>query len=349
MYINKILSIILVIAGLLLPGSMQCQFASFTPFNNTPVHLNPAFNGIFNSKYRLSIQYKNQGRSFLKENAYQDYFADAEMRLNAFGHDQWSVGLSLANSVAGASKFQNSQVMINTAYLKKLAGNNYLRTAHYLSAGLQIGAGQRRISQGNYLFGDQINPITGKPEWESIEQIAHTRQYWDFNAGLAWYFVDAKRYSLTAGIAVWHLNSPLVSILPDGIEELKPGWSLTLNGNFLIGDHFSLEPAVIWKYESIFHNIYVGTQFNTGNFDGSDMTLSLGAWLRSGLYIKSFLPGSFIITASVKKSQVQIGLGINFSINEIQMADEGFGALEFSAIFLIGELKTKHNLLCPDL
>lgn len=335
---------------LCLPFLLVAQFAVYTPFSASPMYLNPAFNGVFQENYRLSVQYKNQGFNYLRENSYQDLFFEGEIRFNAFGKDSWALGLHLDDSMAGTAGYKVSNANINAAYLKKLSFNQKTKGSHYLSVGSQAGAGQRKIAGDRLVFPEDLDSETGeiKPlnsgNWTGLN-----RNYLNLHAGLVYYYIVQGKYNMTAGIAAENLNKATISLLDGDNEIQKIKWNVSLSGALKLKNSISIHPSFILQKQGLFSSLLTGVSMGIDFTDSSDFSLLSGLWLRSFSQNNEWDAGSIGISSMLGFDKLKIGLALNFSLNEIRALDNAYRSMEISTIYTFGQLKNTNNIVCPKM
>ncbi|RYZ33886.1 MAG: type IX secretion system membrane protein PorP/SprF [Sphingobacteriales bacterium] len=180
---------------LLLTGSFCfAQDHLYSQFFNAPIYLNPALNGQFEGKVRLSMVYRNQYTTVPGNFNYIS--ASVDYNIPKFGG---GFGLMFTRSSEGLAYLKNNSIA--GIYSYSVGSQDYV-----LSFGLQAGAVNRAIDESRLVFGDQIDPslgiIPGQPTSADAFPF-NSKFYFDAGAG-----VNLVVGNFMAGVAMHHLNRP---------------------------------------------------------------------------------------------------------------------------------------------
>jgi len=196
----------------------QAQDAQFTQYYNAPQYLNPAFTGTgmdtrFGANYRL--QWPGLG------SPYKNYSVWADHNLLAV---KSGIGMLIRHDAVGKTGISSTDVDFSYAYQVDLGEEWAFR------AGLQMGFGVRAIDYQQLVFGDQLD-ANGSTGNASVDPLANagrnSKLYPDISAGGILF--NDKFY---VGLSAYHLNSPNMSFMDGGIDELPT--KISVHGGYTI-------------------------------------------------------------------------------------------------------------------
>ncbi|MCC6283561.1 MAG: type IX secretion system membrane protein PorP/SprF, partial [Saprospiraceae bacterium] len=132
--LNKPIFLLVTLLAVFSP-SLQAQDPRFSQYYASSWNLNPAMTGIFDGRWRATVNYRDQWNSFLSPNPFRTYAASFETRFNVGANDDYAAfGLGAMHDEAGTARFVQNKVQLGGAFLKQLSGGRY-SNEHYLSAG----------------------------------------------------------------------------------------------------------------------------------------------------------------------------------------------------------------------
>ena len=212
-YFSKVQGAILNVPTLLF--FIFCQLSVITSqdlhlsqYQYAPMHTSPALTGFAVDGTLMSVQYRSEWAPLLGDNSFKTTSANFEYRDNTKSHDFWGYGIALWSDQAGA--LRHTQVQLNIAYSKQLAGNDGLQ--HTLSAGFDIGLMQRIIDVTDRRWLSQYNGDGGfDPNLPGSTLDIYNRTLPDFGLGLAWHTTFKNNSFISVALAAQHLNKPDIS------------------------------------------------------------------------------------------------------------------------------------------
>jgi len=139
----------------------------------------------------LFLNYRNQFPSL--DNPYITYSASYDQYVEPL---HGGLGFSLMNDVQGNGSL--NQFNLSTIYSYHFQVNRSL----YVNSGLQASFYQRKLSASKFIFGDQIDPITGNISAGSESYNDIKKDFLDFSTGFAAFYKD-----LYGGISFSHLSN----------------------------------------------------------------------------------------------------------------------------------------------
>jgi len=336
-------------------GNAQAQDPRFSQFYAAPWSLNPAMTGLFNGKWRVTANYRDQWGSILSPNPFRTYAAAADMRFQVANEDYFALGIGALHDEAGTARFSQNQIQLGGAFLKQLSGG-VRQNDHYLSAGAQIGMGQHSLDWGRLWFSRQFDPITETPDYNAGNgeptQSGSTPLYLDFHAGLLWYmfFGDNGGFAYVGG-AMHHLNRPNTSLVNDDQEHLYARWAGHGGAQLPFSESTSLMPAVQVMKQGPAFEADLGFNLRYTNNDLHELALRAGLWGR----IVNRLDGdghldtgmdAITVVGMVELDRVIVGLSYDITVSSLVRANNSRGAFELSVTYVHpGEKRRK--VVCP--
>lgn len=347
---QPILLLVLIFLGF--SGEIKAQDPRFSQYFASPWNLNPALNGVFNGKWRATVNYRDQWGSFLSPVPFRTYSAAFEHRLQlGYGDDYASFGIGAMHDEAGTARFSQDKVQLGGAVLKQLSGGRR-QADHYLSAGAQLGFGQNSIDWGRLWFSRQFDASsetvnTGLSSNEPNAN-ADSKSYLDFNAGLLWYAVFENDGFFYLGGAVHHLNNPKISLAADDNETLYTRWTGHLGGQFPLNESISLLPGALVMNQGPAFETDLGLNLRYSNNDFNELALRAGAWTRVGNKLdKGLQVDAVTVVGMLELSRWMLGLSYDITVSSLTQANNSRGAFEISlTYFHPGEKRAR--VVCPN-
>lgn len=342
-------------AALLCLAFAQKSFAQdprFSQYYASPWNLNPALTGVFNGKWRATVNYRDQWGSFLSPVPFRTYSAAFEHRLQVgYGDDYASFGIGALHDEAGTARFSQNKIHLGGAFLKQLSGGRR-QADHYLSAGAQIGYGQNSIDWSRLWFSRQFDPSTETPNtnFSSNEPNANadSKGYLDFNAGLLWYAVFENNGSFYLGGAMHHLNKPKISLINDDSETLYTRLTGHIGAELPLNESFSLLPSALVMSQGPAFETDMGLNIRYSNNDFNELALRAGAWARIGNKLdKGFQADAVTVVGMIELNRWMLGLSYDITVSQLTQANKSRGAFEVSlTYFHPGEKRSR--VVCPN-
>ena len=326
------------------------QDPRFSQYYASPWNLNPAMTGLFNGRWRVTANYRDQWSSFLAPVPFRTYAAAFDARFEVGRDDYAAFGIGAMHDEAGTAKFQQNKIQLGGAFLKQLTGGRN-RASHYLSAGAQLGFGQNSIDWGRLWFSRQFDsanetPDTGLPSGEPNAN-ASTNAYLDFNAGLLWYMLFGDNGFFYAGGALHHINEPAISLVEDDSETLYSRWSGHMGGQFPLSDNFGVLPGVLVMKQGPAFETDLGINFRYSNNDLNELALRAGVWGRMGNKLDEGLQmDALTVVGMLELNRWMLGLSYDITVSGLTDANNSRGAFEVSlTYFHPGERRAR--IVCP--
>lgn len=323
--------------------NLSAQDIKFSQFYNSPLNLNPALTGKTPGLMRFVANYRNQDNPVVAASAYSTLGASADFGLlrDRMNDNILGVGLLINSDNQGAGALKTIQVYTSAAYH---LGMGYDKK-HWISSGFQFGIVQRRIDVNSFYWQSQYVPNQGfdqtLPSLENIQN--NSIIYPNLNAGLFWNSNFNKVLSAFGGMGLFNVLKPKESFEGDESER-----DLRINGHagvaINLNNFVMLTPNAIYKQQSKATDWIAGMQagFNlSGKRNPYEMVVYVGGWYDGSK--------SFIASTGFQYQGIQVGISYDATLNELKMANKGYGGLELSLIYQSkGEEKKKYPLMhCP--
>jgi type IX secretion system PorP/SprF family membrane protein len=300
---NILKKLSLAVAGsFIVASNIQAQDARFSQYYASPMRINPAITGAFEGNWRVSGNYRSQFGTVLGK-PYTTFSANGAIKMPVANKDYFAIGLAAASDVAGSTNYQQTDVAISASYMKKLSkarkryGRNKMES--YLSAGGQVGFGQRGVNWVNITYSTQYMQEDGTynqgiNSGESAN-VRNNKIYPDMNVGLMWSANFGKRRNVYIGGAAYHLNRPDISLFNEAprdtsgnvigtpVERLYTRWVGHAGGEILLGKNtssLSLVPGVVIMAQGPSLEINLGTSIRYQGSKFDDFAFRAGVWTR---------------------------------------------------------------------
>ncbi|MEI6124264.1 MAG: PorP/SprF family type IX secretion system membrane protein [Bacteroidota bacterium] len=325
------------------------QDIHFSQFDKAPLSLNPALTGAFNADHRIIANYKSQWRSVSK--TYMTYGLSYDMgilkdRLNG---GILGIGVQLYNDQAGINKMGLTQANISVAYHLPLNRKNFL------TAGIQGGFAQRRITGGSMQWDNQYDPTSadgynsGLPSGES--STFSNKIYGDISAGVMWSYnlqqttiTSNNNKKVTVGVSLFHINRPKQTFFD--VVDKKMYMKLAVHVSSYIGfnnSNFSILPSGVWFNQGPANDIIIGSMFRYRlkessrytNFE-TETALSIGCHYRVG--------DAVILLAQLDWKNFMVGVSYDVNISQLASSSKGAGGLEVSVRYITPLFSNKQRM-----
>lgn len=332
-------------------SGLRAQDPRFSQYYASPWNLNPAMTGVFEGRWRVTANYRDQWGSILGNVPFRTYAVAGDVRFNVgAGDDYAAFGIGAMHDEAGTARYAQNKVQLGGGFLKQLSGGRY-EAAHYLSAGAQLGFGQNSVDWSRLWFTRQFDSVNETPDASlpsgEAGQNANSGLYLDFNAGLLWYVLFGENGFFYAGGAMHHLNAPDISLIGANKETLYSRWSGHLGGQLPVTENFSLLPgALVMKQGPAFETDF-GLNLRYSNNDVNELALRAGAWARLGNRLdKGIQADAVTIVGMLELERWMLGLSYDITVSTLSRANNSRGAFELSLTYFHPEYR-RGRVQCP--
>jgi type IX secretion system PorP/SprF family membrane protein len=355
-YIYSSIVILLLVFGLNVQET-GAQDPRFSQFYAAPMQLNPAMTGVFEGRWRINANYRDQWSAVLNDTPFRTAGAAFDARYRAFRSDYFGFGLDVLHDEVGDGRFQMNRAHLNFSFIKQLTGSGYGGSQSYLVAAAQAGVGQHAVAWNQFWFSEQFDnsqglPNTGLPSGENgiSGENGNTDIYPDVNAGILWYALFDNEASVYAGLAANHLNQPDVSLLDGGTENLYTRWVGHAGGEIPFGNGLSILPAIAIMSQATELSTTLGANFRYTNHDWNEVAIRAGLWPHIVRKIDGndtkLSTDAMTVAFILELNSLNVGLSYDITTSKFNLANNYRGAFELSLIYVhpaYERIKTK----CP--
>ncbi|MEM8908514.1 MAG: PorP/SprF family type IX secretion system membrane protein [Bacteroidota bacterium] len=337
-------------------GDLRAQDPRFSQFYAAPLQVNPAMAGVFEGRFRVNANYRDQWSSVLGSVPFRTIAAAIDLRYHVVNEDFVSFGVNLLRDEVGEGHFVQTRTYLNAAYLKKIGGAPYTNTAQYLVAGAQIGLGQNSVNWNQFWFSAQFDQsIGGLPnfalpsgEMAILGDSRTTDVFLDFNAGLLYYALFGDNRSVYFGGAIHHLNGPQISFFEDGDETLNRRWLGQVGAELPFNDELSILPAAIIMGQGPSTSTTFGANVRYSNNDWNEIAIRAGLWPHlsstptSRIYFEAIT-----VAAILELNRWNLGLSYDITTSDFSATNNSRGAFEVSLIYT-HPARSRVRVRCPN-
>ncbi len=347
-YIRLFLLLNLLLA---LPVIGMAQDKLFTQAFAHPLDLNPAFAGAIDGRYRVTVAYRDQWKSFI-ESPYKTFgiYGDFKIVPNEQNDDYFGAGFSLITDRTALYNVNQNILSLFGSYHKALNADK----RKYLSAGFSFGIAQRNMNYENIYFNDQFDGLDQYSLSTSELLPANNFAVMDIGLGVS-YRTSLSRYSnLSFGIAGDHLTGSSVSFYAHSIEpdpdipDVTMDRKITafLSMELASNQYISLLPRLLWQVEGSHQMIAAAAvvKFDITNYDTK--ALHLGGGVRFNQSSPSGLNASALyLMMAYEMEGLLIGLSHDITLSNLNILSPGKGAFELSISYT--GMYENEDAMCP--
>jgi len=335
---------------------LKAQDPRYTQYYQAPLRLNPAMTGVFEGVWRVGANFRTQWGSVMNQ-PYNTYAIAADLKTPVFKSDFIGVGFAALTDVSGQGLYNVTDINLGATYMKKLTGGgrSYKQSmTSYLVAGIQVGIGQRSVKWKNLTYSTQyVNQSTlNKDQYAYYDQTIYsgeagnnrmTKLYPDLSAGLLWYGTMGRRKSVYAGLGLFHINRPEISLINRSaagyeVERLYMRITGHAGGEVLIGGRnsaISLLPGFVgmWQGPAMELNMGLGVKYQQAKYD--DFALKFSVWTRlSNKLLAEIDADALMLMVGLDWQTFQFGVSYDINLSTLTAVSNGQGSLEFSIIYV---------------
>jgi|APTNR8051073442_1049403.scaffolds.fasta_scaffold00231_29 type IX secretion system PorP/SprF family membrane protein len=335
---TPLLKSIALCCGLLFSAGSYAQDLHFSQFYNAPLNLNPGLTGVFSGDLRFGANYREQWASVPVP--YLTFSAAFDQKLytpvTPGGLLSW--GLVFNYDRAGDGQLSWSQIGGSASYIQQVGSEQYL------SAGVQIKAGQRAFDAARLTFDDQFNGDVFDPNQATQESFSKTSSaYFDFAAGANWFFKDEdSRTQVYAGVGFAHLNRPKVGFRNDDEVRLSMLSNVYASGVVQAGALTDLTFHVLHQLQNPYQETVAGLG---GRYH---FNVERGKELALGLSFSYRINDAIIACTEALYRNWQFGLSYDLNTSPFKVASQRRGGPEVSLRYILTKVKPPEEFkMCP--
>ncbi len=329
--IKKILKQSVLFAAVLAATSAQAQDVHFSQFFSTPLLVNPAMTGIFDGKIRMSNNYKAQWGSIAT--AYKTIHVSLDMPIakSRFKKNYFGLGLMVYQDNAGEAKFTHTIIEGSLAYTTTLDDGD-----NYIAVGFRGGLDSREVDLSKATWDNQWNTNDYDPLLPSGENIQfQQRTYFDFTAGLMWYYIPDGNNTVCVGGSMSHITKPDLAFYSYKEDLLNSRIAIHGSAEISMNQYNTLwlAPKALVQLQGNQQEIVAGTYFkNKVQFKSTytnyhrDMFFSYGAFYRFG--------DALIFATRFEYNEFGLGVSYDMITSQLGSLSSSGGGPEISFSFV---------------
>lgn len=233
---------------------LLAQDIHYSQFNRSPIYINPALAGVFKGDLRFVGNYRSQWNQVPV--SYKTLSASIEQKfINTNQKNSlFSAGLLFNYDEAGDLTFSNTNISVVGSYTHRL------EEQHFLTGGLILGGGQRRLDLSGLRVDQQYNGDVFDPSISTGETgLNSTKMYVDVSGGLNYHYQNPeKRTRLDIGGSVFHINGPNNSLSDGATAKLDQRFNLYAISSFRLTNDFDLGLRILAQFQGPHQETVVG-------------------------------------------------------------------------------------------
>jgi type IX secretion system PorP/SprF family membrane protein len=344
----------------------QAQDPRYTQYYSAPLRLNPALTGVFEGTWRIGTNFRTQWGSVMNK-PFNTVGLNADLKTQVFKSDYFAASFGAMTDVSGQGRYNYTDINLGFSYMKKLSGGGRsYRPAitSYLVAGAQLGIGQRSVKWLDLTYSEQWDVNIGTTggydtnlsSGENAEAMRMNKIYPDLSAGLLWYGVMGNRKSIYAGMGIFHINRPEISVFNRttaglGAERLYMRITAHAGGEILLGGRggaVSLLPGFVGMFQgpTMELNMGLGVKYQAAKYD--DFALKFSMWTRLANKLEADIDAdALMLIIGLDWQSFQFGISYDINLSTLTAVSNGQGALEFSIIY-VHDVEKSRQQGCPS-
>jgi type IX secretion system PorP/SprF family membrane protein len=299
------------------------QDAHFSPFEATPLSLNPALTGMFEGKVRASGIYYNQWGSVTVP--YVGYGLSYDMPVLIRKQGYFGIGGYAINDKAGDGDLQNFTANLSVAYHKQLS---LIRNSE-IAIGLKGGYNQYTIDLTELYFGSMPTHII-VPNNNYALGMGNSVNYYSLCGGLTFSHAPSTKVNYIVGLSVNNTQEPNEAIQKKNTGEANLCYTGTLGANLLFTKRITFHPAILYQYINFANNIIAGNEFRYHTLNR--LSVFMGAYYRIG--------DALNLTAGINTGKFRVGVAYDYNLSSLYPASNGKGGVMLNLKYIAPDFKS---------
>jgi type IX secretion system PorP/SprF family membrane protein len=322
--------------ALVLSGIIEAQDIHFSQINASPLLTNPALNGVSGGSLRV--------------------VSNNRLQWNSLGTNYRTFALSVDGKILDLN--DSGSINVGGLFFTDKGGDlDYSTFTGSFALGVSQSLSNLSTNVISASFMTSYTNTTYDPmaivafDAEPLSNFNMLPNYFDFSLGVIWYAELSDDLSIYQGGAIYHINTPSISIVED--EVVDQGEKLfrrtVLNGGMILNGirNFQVSPSYQYFSQGPHKEFLFGLQVKKKFNNHFVLPFGAGIYYRLDTNIQSkFRSDALIITGSVDLDPVTITLSYDFNVSKLSSASRGRGGPELSLIYVKDKGK-KRALNCP--
>lgn len=300
--------------------SVYGQDIHFSQFESAPLNLNPANCGLFEGKWRISANHRNQWQSVTVP--YKTYSLSIDTKIaHLFKKLKLSAGILLNNDKAGDADLGMTEADIPISLQYELSGNKDI------SVGILPSYSWRSFDYQELKFGNQYDGEKYDPSISSGFIYDDEISFFDISAGLVFSHDPISTASYSCGFSINHINKPCYSFYDDDNVSLQPRYSLFGSGIIRLSPVIDALPAFLFMKQSTYIEFDIGSRFAFST-ENKKVTAIYG-----GLFYR--LSDALIISTGFDYMNMNVGISYDINTSDLTSVSHGRGGIEIAITYRI--------------
>lgn len=335
---------------------MVAQDPHFSLMHSTPMSLNPAMTGLFNSSYqhRLATNYRNQWSNLAQRNVFQTFLTTYETKICPSGNDdRWGVGGSILYDRSGNYPLERGFLNLSFSYTRLIGSPRFMGNKDvFLAAGGEGGMILYQVNEDDLRYDEQFNGL----EYDNSipgERFDNYRSLMGDIGGGLFLFTAGNRLTetgFTIGVSSKHLNTPEYSFFNndnDAEARLSRRSALHLSGTIEINrGNTALSPKALYLRQGAYQQLFFGSDLlmtlGKSNSLESPLVWMPGIALRRSLSLQEqWHNDALVFSVKTQAANFTIAMSYDLSLSKVRAISNN-GALEILMLYHF-----KGKMQCP--
>lgn len=298
------------------------QDIHLSQFYTNQQNLNPATTGMYEGRYRVVANHRNQWRQ-IGGNPITTSMIGFDQKFHFFS-DEIAAGLIVVRDEFSGFSQVTGKYILSGSYKKTI-------DFHEFRAGLQFGLTTRSTDLSSQLFPNQWVRQRGIFDQSVDNQessLEESQNFFDINIGFAWSKTFSK-FKSTAGIAFFHVNRPKDTYFDDAVERLRMRPVVHGELEIDIKSDLKVKPRILYSWTTKSQNSMIGGNVYKAIQHPLLQTIYGGLMYRDGFGRNG---DAIIPVAGLIYKTVDIGLSYDVNVSELSGSNQK-GTFELSLTY----------------
>jgi len=161
--------------------------------------------------------------------------------------------------------------------------------------------------------------------------------------------IIAKNFSVYAGGAVNHVNSPNITFLGDQSETAERRWVAHAGAQIPLNDQLSILPAMVAQIQGPSRSYTFGSNIRYSNGDWREVAIRFGVWGHIANKLETSLQNdALIFNLTLEYDAFQFGISYDINTSSLVTASNSRGAYELSLMYSTPSKDRRAKVTCPQ-
>ena len=312
----------LILLLVLVSSFVKAQDPHFTQFYSAPFTVNPAYTGVFEGKYRVMANYRQQWANISTPFTTAAFSMDTKIgKETVVAQNPFNVGFMFMNDRTMKGAFRSNYIMASGSYHVRL--NN--EGTQSLGVGLSGTYGNKKLDFSSLSFEQQFTSGGFDlllPNGEVAMQ--NMKPFVTIGAGVLYsYNNNDEGTFFELGISGYHFNSPIQSMFIESKESLPKRFSVQSSFQRYINESMVLNLKVLYQNQATVEYVLCGFSLAKliGEYNQGKM-LGAGVWYRTGDALSPYV--------FMEMNRTLIGISYDITSSSLTKGPTPASSLEFS-------------------